>query len=174
MKQETPWMEITRVSNSGSPKSGDVDLPRSQDHNQCNGLTNHNQCDGLTGDGSSQQRSLVAPLTNFPASKGLGTKILELIKNSSPDQISQWGDWIDIYSQDSKNGQSLVKKKKNQNRDHPPLSLVTTRSRVKADVEAKLKTPGRRTLNQTLQKETRKNLVDGSQRTIKEYSRSKK
>ena len=68
----------------------------------------------------------------------------------------------------------VKKKKKNQKKTFPPLSPASTRSRVKADIGLIPKGAGRKNLNQLLQEETKRNLADGSQRTIKEFSGSKK
>ena len=116
----------------------------------------------------------LVPLARPPVIKDLGMKILELINNSSLEQISKWEEWINSCSQNSKRNQSMVKKKKKQYWDHPPLSPMTTRSKVKNYVGLKHKYLGRRNLSMVMQDKARKNFIDASQRTIKECSRKKK
>ena len=126
-----------------------------------------------------------APLGSIPGKggepsppKGLEAKLHLFIKNTDPDQIALWECRLDSSVMASLDEWCMVKKKKknqkNQNNVLPPLSPASTRSRVKADVGIPPKGAGRKNSNQLLQEETKRNLVDGSQRTIKDFSRSKK
>ena len=64
--------------------------------------------------------------------------------------------------------------KKRKNSCDPSLaSPAMTRSRAKADVGAKSKKLGRKSLNQVMQEEARRNLVDGCQRTINDSIKKK-
>ena len=88
--------------------------------------------------------------------------------------MSEWEECINSFSQDSKGNWNMVKKKKHQNWDHPPLSPTMSRSMVKTDVGVKPKSLGRRSVSQVMQDEARKKFADGSKRTIKECSRKNK
>lgn len=68
---------------------------------------------------------------------------------------------------------SQAKKKKN-GRDPSLISLVVTRSKIKADVGSKGKSAGRPSSSQSRQEETRRNIADGTQRTILQVCSIKK
>ena len=107
--------------------------------------------------------------------KGLEAKLHLLINNTDLAQLTLWEDRLDNSVTDSLDDWCMVKKKKkNQKKNFRPLSPTSTRSRVKEDIGLSPKGAGRKNLNQLLQEETKRNLADGSQRTIKEFSGSKK
>ena len=66
----------------------------------------------------------------------------------------------------------MVKRK--ESRDPSLVSPAMTKSKVKADVGVKPKTLSRKSLIQAIQQESRRNLANGSQRTIKECSTKNK
>ena len=105
---------------------------------------------------------------------GLEAKIHLLIKNTDPAQLALLEERLDNSASNILDDWCKVKKKKkNHKQNLPPLSHASTRSRVKADIGSPSKGAGRKNLNQILQEETRRNLADGSQRSIKDFSGSK-
>ena len=78
---------------------------------------------------------------------------------------------MDSCSQENKGNWIMVKK--NKSRDPSLVSLAVSRSRVKVDVGVKPKTLGKKSLSQAIQEEARRNLANGSHRTIKECSSKK-
>ena len=83
--------------------------------------------------------------------KGLEAKLHLLIKKTNPDQITMCEDRLDNSDMASLDDWCMVKKKKKNHKNHknafPPLSLASTRSRVKADVGLTPKGVGRKNLN---------------------------
>lgn len=115
---------------------------------------------------------LPSPFADHLASPSLGTRFLDLVRKSSPRQLSRMEAWLENYADDDKGNWTLVKRKKS--RDPSPVSPIGTRNRVKVDVGAKIKTPGRKILSQSIQEEAGRNVVNGSQTTIKDVCLIKK
>ena len=105
-----------------------------------------------------------SPLKDHFASFNLEEKILDMVRISSPSNISRIVEWLD------ENKGSYLKVKKKNSRDPSPVLPTMTRSHGKSYLGVKPKSVGRKHTSQVLQEETRRNLVDGSQRTILECS----
>lgn len=84
-----------------------------------------------------------------------------LLETTSLQQEANLENMVD----DSNASRSQNKKKKN-GRDPYLVSPIETRSKIKADVRSKGKTPRRPSSSQTRQEEARRNIANGTQRTI--------